>query len=279
LSQLVRKIRDALPFGNDADAFMVSFPKCGRTWLRVMLGRALYRHAGIDDLRPDGTRLLYPEGIKDLKGLPRISFTHDGRPTRGTVEEIETDKSRYAGKAVVLLIRDLRDVAVSYYFHETRRTKRFYPKWEIAKFHGEISEFLHSEVGGIEHFLRFYNIWADNKDVPERVLLMKYEQMRREPKAQLQALLDFLGVEGVAEETVDDAVDFSSFDKMKEMEKEGTFKHPHYMKPGDSADEESFKVRRGKVGGFEDYLSAADIEWLTEKMQGELAPFYGYGEG
>ena len=278
MSQLVRKLRDALPFGNGADAFMISYPKCGRTWLRVMLGRALYRHAGVDDLRPDGTRLLYPEGVEQLKGMPRISFTHDGRPTRGTVDEIETDKSRYAGKAVVLLIRDLRDVAVSYYFHETRRTKRFYPKWEIAKFHGEISEFLHSDVGGVEHFVRFYNIWADNREVPDRVLLMKYEELRRDPADQLRRLLEFLGVEGVADATIGDAVEFSSFDKMKAMEKEGTFKHPHYMKPGDSADEESFKVRRGKVGGFEDYLSPQDIDWLSGKMRHELAAFYGYGE-
>lgn len=278
MSQLVRKLRDALPFGNDADAFMISYPKCGRTWLRVMLGRALYRHAGVDDLRPDGTRLLYPEGVEQLKGVPRISFTHDGRPTRGTLDEIETDKSRYAGKAVVLLIRDLRDVAVSYYFHETRRTKRFYPKWEIAKFHGEISEFLHSDVGGVEHFVRFYNIWADNREIPDCLLLMKYEELRRDPVHQLRRLLKFLGVEGVADETIGDAVEFSSFDKMKAMEKEGTFKHPHYMKPGDSTDEESFKVRRGKVGGFEDYLSPQDIDWLTGKMRHELAAFYGYGE-
>ena len=273
---LLRKIRDLLPIGRRADAYLISFPKCGRTWLRVMLGRALYQHAGIDDLKPDGTRLLYPEGMEQLREIPRVSFTHDGKPTRRPVEKIERDKSRYAGKSVVLLIRDLRDVAVSYYFHETRRTKRFYPDWEVAEFQGEISDFLHSSVGGVDHFIRFYNIWADNRDVPDDLLLLKYEEIHGQPCASLQQLLAFLGFPEVPESTVEDAVEFASFDKMRNMEKEGTFAHPHYMQPGDRGDEDSYKVRRGKVGGYVDYLSPQDIDWLTERMRSELSPFYGY---
>jgi len=276
MPRLLRKIRDILPFGPKADAYLISFPKCGRTWLRVMLGRALYQHAGIDDLKPDGTRLLYPEGIEQMPGTPRISFTHDGRPTRGKVDEIETDKSRYAGRRVVLLIRDLRDVAVSYYFHETRRTRRFYPDWEVAEFQGEISDFLRSDVGGVDHFIRFYNIWADNRNVPERLLLLKYEEIHSQPCAALQQLLAFLGIPDVPQAIVEDAVEFASFDKMRSMEEEGTFAHPHYMQPGDRGDENSYKVRRGKVGGYDDYLSQQDIDWLTGRMRSELSPFYGY---
>lgn len=273
---LARKIRDLLPIGPKADAYLISFPKCGRTWLRVMLGRTLYQHAGIDDLKPDGTRLLYPDGTERMQGIPRISFTHDGRPTCGSVDEIESDKSHYAGKSVILLIRDLRDVAVSYYFHETRRTKRFYPDWEVAQFQGEISDFLHSEVGGVDHFIRFYNIWADNRDVPERLLLLKYEEIHSQPCASLQQLLALLGLPDVPQAVVEDAVEFASFDKMRSMEEEGAFTHPHYMQPGDRSDEDSYKVRRGKVGGYGDYLSQQDIDWLTGRMRSELSPFYGY---
>jgi len=276
MTNLLSRMRDILPFGLKADAYLISFPKCGRTWVRVMLGRALYRHAGVDDLKPDGTRLLYPEGVERMAGLPRVSFTHDGKPTRRPVEKIEADKSRYSGKKVVLLIRDLRDVAVSYFFHETRRTKRFYPKWEVAGFQGEISEFLRSDVGGVDHFIRFYNVWADSRGVPEGLLVIKYEEMHRQPAAVLRQMLAFLELPDVADEVVADAVEFASFDSMRSMEEQGVFSHPHYMQPGDRDDEDSYKVRRGEVGGYADYLSPEDIAWLTERMRSELSPFYEY---
>ena len=53
-----------------------------------MLGRALYRHAGIQDQKPDGSRLLYPEGMKQMSSVPLVSFTHDSRPNRGPVDKI-----------------------------------------------------------------------------------------------------------------------------------------------------------------------------------------------
>ena len=243
-----------------------------------MLGRALYRHAGVNDLKPDGSWLLYPEGVEQLASLPLVSFTHDSRPNRSPVEKITADKSRYKGKIVILLIRDLRDVLVSYYFHETRRTKRFYPKWTVDSFNGGITEFLHSEIGGVRHFVRFYNIWAENRHLPANFLLMKYEEIHQQPHEALERLLKFLGLTEVARDVIEEAVDFASFNKMRSMEQQGAFVHPHYMKPGDVGDKESFKVRKGKVGGYEDYLSPEDITWIEDKMRYELAPFYGYNE-
>ncbi len=278
ISQFLRKTYRKLAGKREPDAYLVSFPKCGRTWLRVMLGRALYRHAGIEDEKPDGTRLLYPEGVKRMSSMPLVSFTHDSRPNRSPVAKITADKSRYAGTKVILLIRDLRDVAVSYYFHETRRTKRFYPKWAVGGFDGGITEFLHSEIGGVRHFVRFYNIWAENRHVPQRLLLMKYEEIHQQPCEALEQLLSFLGLTDVSAQVIEEAVEFASFNKMRSMESQGSFAHPHYMKPGDRSDQESFKVRKGKVGGYGDYLSAEDVAWIEDKMRNELAPYYGYQE-
>jgi hypothetical protein len=45
---------------------------------------------------------------------------------------------------------------------------------------------------------------------------------------------------------------------------------------GRPGDPESFKTRRGKIGGYVDYLSAEDIAWLNRRIDAELDPFYGY---
>ena len=47
------------------------------------------------------------------------------------------------------------------------------------------------------------------------------------------------------------------------------------LRPKDAADPDSYKVRRGKVGGFADYLAASDIEYLN-RIVATLDPRYGY---
>jgi len=59
------------------------------------------------------------------------------------------------------------------------------------------------------------------------------------------------------------------------MELEGLAGHPSLM-PRDKNDPESFKTRRGKVGGYVDYLTPQDIEFLDAKMREGLPLCYGY---
>src|SRR5258705_13162287 len=103
---------------------IVSFPKSGRTWLRVML----------DDV-----------GAK-------AGFTHDGsdHQLRQPLAALEADKSRYKGASVLLLVRDPRDTAVSGYFQVTRRLK-------ISD--ATVSDVLRDERHGIKKICHFNLLW------------------------------------------------------------------------------------------------------------------------
>ena len=48
-----------------------------------------------------------------------------------------------------------------------------------------------------------------------------------------------------------------------------------FLRAGDVRDPESFKVRRGKIGGYEDYLSAEDRQYATDALT-RLDPRFGY---
>jgi hypothetical protein len=59
-----------------SDVFLISFPKCGRTWLRLMIGRALEKHfnlANADILGLHKLEALHPD-------IPRILVSHDDGP-------------------------------------------------------------------------------------------------------------------------------------------------------------------------------------------------------
>jgi hypothetical protein len=53
---------------------------------------------------------------------------------------------------------------------------------------------------------------------------------------------------------------------MKKMETAGAFASK-ILQPTDLGDPESFKVRRGKVGGFTDYLTGDDLKYAGEAMR------------
>jgi len=47
------------------------------------------------------------------------------------------------------------------------------------------------------------------------------------------------------------------------------------MQPGDTNDEESYKVRKGKVGGYLEYLSQDDMNFINQVIKEAGHPF-GY---
>ena len=86
------------------------------------------------------------------------------------------------------------------------------------------------------------------------------------------SLADHVQVIGI--DMFQEALDFSRFENMQRLEAAGAF-DSKILRPGDVRDPESFKVRRGKVGGYRDYLSAEDQEYAAEALT-ELDVRFGY---
>ena len=245
-----------------SDALLLSFPKAGRTWLRVMLGQAMSEHFGICD-----ADLFKLDRMGDpARGIPRIKIKHDDNPQLKVPEELVPNKSEYRGVKVVYLVRDIRDLAVSNYFEFTRRR---------GQEDRGLPAYLRSRRGSVDTMIRHYNIWAANRHVPADFHLVRYEDLHADGAACLSDLLEFLGIRNVADSTVRRAIEFASFGNMRHMEESGSVQHRR-LRAMDPSDPETYKTRRGKVAGYRDYLSSADIDLLDGKIRSELDPFYGY---
>jgi hypothetical protein len=245
------------------DSYLISYPKCGRTWVRLMLAKVLVSH-----FRLKGDRDLID--VERLAGrhaaIPRIQVTHDGAPHQKRPDELGTDKRRYRAKKVIFLVRDPRDVIVSLYFQATRRDKYF---------QGDISSFIRHDRFGIETLLRYSSIWYENRHVPDGFLLVHYEDLQTDPFGQLRRIVRFLGLRSVSEDTLRDAVELASFDSMQRMEREGLLGSAR-LRPRDPSDPESYKVRRGKIGGYRDYLERRDTDYLNREIRAKLDDGLGY---
>lgn len=246
----------------EADCYLLSYPKTGRTWVRVMMGQLLARHFGHGQLAQVELGARMPR----YAGVPHIVAKHDGTPQKKTAAEIDPDRSEYRDCRVILLVRDLRDTVVSNYFQVTRREIRY---------SGDISSYVRWPRGSFDGMLRYYNVWAEQRRVPQAFLLVRYEDLHEDAPRQLRRIAEFLQLREVSDASVAGAVEYASFGAMKNREASRAA-DASVLAPGKAGDAESFKTRKGRIGGYAEYLAPDDIAWLNRRIDAELDPYYGY---
>ena len=244
------------------DVFLVSFPKTGRTWLRVLIGRSFKQHFDL----PRRAMLRATAGRVTAPGMPRILATHDDATQDKPYTSVFGNKSAYRGHRVLFMVRDPRDVLISFYFQRTRRNQNPYK--------GSIGDFISEPNGGLETIISFYNAWAAQRHVPTAFHLVRYEDLRADTMTSLREVMNFVGAGDIADKTLAEAIDYASFERVQERERAGAAKNKA-LRAWNPNDPESFKARRGKVGGYVDYLTEEQIAEVERRLQ-RLDPLYGY---
>lgn len=225
-----------------------------------MLGQFLAgRLEGAEDI------LLDTYAICERAGIKKTMFTHDGPLllfSGAPYQQLRFNTEAYRGRDAIFLVRDVRDTLVSSYFQESQRMRTY---------DGAISDFLRDDVFGVRRIVTFYNLWYQNQAVPRSFLLARYEAMHADPTKVLEAVVRMLGVDHPSPAALREAVTYASFDNMKQMETRGVFRDP-MMQPGQAGSGESFKVRRGKIGGYADYLSRDDLDYVAQVVDEMALP-------
>jgi hypothetical protein len=259
-----------------ADAVVVSYGKAGRTWLRVMLSGYYQRRYGFSP----STLLGFDNLHRRNAAIPRIFFTHDNYIADYTGHR--DSKRDFYEKKVVLLVRSPQDTAVSQYFQWKHRMRPNKKQLNDYPEHGAdvpVFDFVMRPGAGLPKIIDFMNLWAAEAPHLRAFLLVRYEDMRRDPAAELRRILEFLGgrVDG---EAVRAAVEFASLENMRTMERRRVFwLSGGRMTPGDKSNPDSYKVRRAKVGGYRDYVDEDQAARIDELVRSKLSPSFGYCAG
>jgi hypothetical protein len=251
------------------DAIVVSIPKSGRTWLRTFLCAYFCR-------RYEHPFSLEPEQYGDAR-IPRIVYSHDRFEQRTKGDRWDDLRGKYLippaerrRAKIVLLARDPRDTFVSHYLQLTRRTRETPDELKQK----EIGEVLRDQRHGIASMIEIMNAWLAEWWGKPNFLLVRYEPLQHAPQESFGELLRFLGDAEPDQTAFAHALEFSRFGNMQKLEATGAFESK-ILQPTDVRDPESFKVRRGKIGGFTDYLAGADLEYAAQAVQ-KLDPRFGY---
>ncbi len=258
-----------------ADLLVVSHTKSGRTWLRVMLSHLWHLAHGVpaDELvRGDNFKRLVP-------AIPAVHFARDTRfpPEIGSLRPDPRQR-------VLVLVRDPRDVVVSFWFHVRHRAspaelaRKGIPP-EARRL--DLFTFATDPRWGVPRVIRFYNRWWQELPGFARATRLRYEDLRADTAAEFTRILAFLGEEH-PRERIEAAVAFASFENLKEKERQGFFASDRLgARAGaeaGSAEEEAgrYKVREGRVGGWRRHFEPEQAAVLDALVRDTLEPGWGY---
>ena len=262
----------------DADWVLMSWGKSGRTWFRVMMSRFYQIHFDLPTehmLEFDNYHRLDPRA-------PRVLFSHNNY-MRDYLRQWDS-LAHFRGKRVVLLVRDPRDVAVSQYFQWRYRMRPGKKALNDYPPHGaevDIFEFVSDPACGIPRIVEYFNGWARAMPMMgDDLCTIRYEDMRVDPGAALERAMRHVGTPGTEEE-IASARDYAAYENMKKREatSEGMRASGQRVRPGDEGNPDSFKVRRGKIGGYRDYFTPEQIDRIDAMVEDHLDPVFGYGKG
>src|SRR5262245_61451413 len=254
------------------DVCVISYGKSGRTWARVMLSRYFQLRYGVSRRR----LFTLDNYHRHNPAIPVVMFTHDNylRDFTGT-----EGKSDFSGKKLVVLVRHPADTAVSQYFQWRYRMKPGKKALNDYPAHGadiSVQDFVLHHPAGLERVVAFTNQWAKELSGSGNILLVRYEDLRRDTAGELRRILNFMGEQPTDQELADVVV-FASIENMRKLEEGRTFwRSGSVLKPAQRGNVDSYKVRRGKVGGFHDYFSDAEVAEIERYVGERLDPIFGY---
>ncbi len=261
--RLEQEWRKKLP---EADYVVVSFAKSGRTWLRAMISRLYQQRYEL----PSGLLLSHDNMHRLNPAVPVCFFTHDGDPM-GSVAALRRNKAPYDGKKVLYLMRHPFDVAVSHYFQMKHRKagRRAGMAEGMSMF-----DFIMRPGSGLEMIIEYTNLWHRYVAHRPDALLVRYEDLRADAIGTMSRVCAFLGGD-FGDDEIGEAVEFCSFANLQRREREGFYQNGA-LRPADPSDPNSFKVRRGKVGGYRDYFSDEELQAMKRLLDARLDPAIGY---
>lgn len=177
----------------DDDIILAFFPKTGSTWIRICLYNLLLQNGckanfSFDDLD------------RDMPEFANLSFFNPWR-FAGTPRLIKTH-SRYRWvfrrNRAVVFVREPRDTMISF-LHYARASRDI-------DFSGDLGELLRNPTMGLNAYFDFYRSWLDHAG-----LVVKYEDLRADPAAQIRRLVDYVGIT-VNDEEITRALDASTLE-------------------------------------------------------------------
>jgi len=238
------------------DVYLVEFPKSGITWLLFLIGNTNLMLSKMNIKMTFYNQHQFIADIHQLRGN-LINENIIPFPPYRFIKSHEKYNKRY--NFVVYLMRNPFDVMVSYY--------RFV---KYLGYNSDFVSFVKNEKYGIIAWVEHVNSWLEIQDDAQSFLLLKYEDLKKNSKNEIEKIYHNLGIT-VANEIYQQAIEYSKFDNMKESEEFYRSCNPRYK---------MVFVRKGKVHSKENIMDEESYNFIMRNAKNILEKYYPqYSEG
>lgn len=258
------------------DVLLATHVKSGTTWFRALIFATMNRDkfdlsnhplltTGPHDCFPFLDYQTHPMTNLDVLPSPRLFATH-------FPYELLPESAITSGCRFVYICRNPKDVLISKWLF----TNKLRPK-ELSPL--SLDEAFDLFCRGVSHYGPFWDhvlgYWKASLESPEKILFLKYEDMKREPLVILKRLAKFLGqpftLEEESEGVVQEIIRLCGFESLSNLEVNKTA----VKRFSDELSVENREFfRKGQVGDWKNHLT---IE-MTERLD-RITEEKCYGSG
>ncbi|GJX08328.1 cytosolic sulfotransferase 5-like protein [Tanacetum coccineum] len=244
------------------DIFLATFMKCGTTWLKALMFAVSNRHryefsnhpllrTGPQSAFPYLDTHIYLDHTMtkfDHLPKPRLFATHHPRELLPTSMTSPISPCKF-----VYVCRDPKDVLISKWdFMNKLRSKDLVPI--------SFNEAYESFCNGVSEYSPFWDhvlgYWKASKESPDKILFLKFEDMKKEPMVEVRKLAEFMGMPFTPHEeekgVVEEIVKLCSFETLSSLEVNKGGRQRFTAK--ETIENKNF-FRKGVVGDWENYLT------------------------
>ncbi|KAK6921050.1 Sulfotransferase domain [Dillenia turbinata] len=253
----------------DKDVILCTYPKSGTNWLKA-LAFSIMTRTNFDFsshpllTTPPSTCVSYIEfeqaqGINARREFP-LTSTHIPYSSL-PVSIISSDCK------IVYICRDPKDAFVSWWYH----ANYFYDKEPIS-----LEKAFDLFCQGIVLFGPFWDhcleYWEASSERPDKILFLKYEDIKRDPSYYVEKLADFMGYPFSLQEKADGCVkkiiEFCSFETLSNLEVNKSGKLGSVIVDGEYPAKIFF--RKGKIGDWVNHLTVDMANRLDRIIEEKL---------
>ncbi|KAK3033229.1 hypothetical protein RJ639_033109 [Escallonia herrerae] len=260
----------------DGDVLLASTNKTGTTWLKALcfciMQKQFESEEGEDMLIKDNPHfhvqtiesMIYatkPHPDLYTRPSPRLFHTH--LPFSVLPDSIKNSECK-----VVYIARNPKDTFVSlwHFFNSIFRPNQ--EPFPLEKAFDWFCNGVHPYGPFFDHVLQY---WVESKEKPHKILFLKYEELKRDPREQVKRVASFIGRPFGNEEEADQVLWRCGIERLKNMEVNKDGSSVIFSVPNSSY------FRRGVVGDWKNYLSPEMEGRLDEITRVKLEEFVEEG--
>ncbi|KFM63402.1 Estrogen sulfotransferase, testis isoform, partial [Stegodyphus mimosarum] len=239
------------------DKFIVSYPKCGTTWMQHIVYLLHNRGRPAED---------HGKVLSAIPFVEQDGFPNGDRPYLALKYHLPFRLIPYSNKAKYIYVaRNPKDACVSYY-HFLKPL----PRYHIKSFDEFFEAFLSGQIP-YGHIIDHIQEWYEKRNLPN-VFFTTYESLSNKTEETILDIAEFLGFHELPENIIQDVVNHSSFKFMKNLV-DGDFMK-QYLRSSTgyngnenrclSGDLEPRMMRKGVTGDWKNYFSEEQSKRMDE---------------